>query len=55
MREIDHPHDAEDDAQAYAHQAIGAADHQARGQRLQEIDSKCFHRGALLWFGSGLF
>jgi len=35
LREVDHAHDAEDQAQPQAHQAVEAADQQARGRGLQ--------------------
>ena len=38
MGEIHDTHHAEDDAEADAHQAVGAADQQARRQGLQEVD-----------------
>ena len=44
LREIHHAHDAKDDAEADAHQAVGAADEQAGGQRLKEVDDVPFQR-----------
>ncbi len=38
MGEIHDAHHAEDDAEANAHQAVGAADQQAGRHRLEEID-----------------
>ena len=38
LGEIDDPHRAEDDPQPDAHQGIGSADQDARGERLQKID-----------------
>src|SRR5581483_9156080 len=38
MCEIHHAHDAEDDTEADAHQAVSAADEQPGGEGLEEID-----------------
>ena len=38
LREIDHAHDAEDEGEADAHQAVDGSDRQTGGHGLKEID-----------------
>ena len=44
LGEIDHPHDAEDQPEPDAHQAVDRADQEAGGQRLQKTFQRLCHR-----------
>ncbi len=43
LGEVHHPHDAEDDAEPDAHQAVDAADRDAGGERLENVDQEPVH------------
>ena len=56
MREVHDAHHAEDDAEADAHQPIGAADQQARRHGLEEIDKtpvEVVHSSPCPWVPAG--